>query len=164
MTFIPEDNTGLSNANSYVTLAWADAYWDSRGGWTGSDAHKEVALVKATDYLEATYGRNWSGEKLVSTQALAWPRVDSLGVEWDIPLQLMQATAMLAKEALATELIQNTARATKREKVDVIEVEYMDNAAPTVQRPAIDGLLLNTGWLTAAGAWGVPFNGVVERR
>jgi hypothetical protein len=164
MAFIPENNTGLADANSFITLAWADDYWSSRGGWEGSDAHKETALIKATDYLEAMYGRKWSGNKYLSTQALSWPRKDSANEKYDIPLQLKQACAMLAKEALHTELLTTIGRATKREKVDVIEVEYMDNAAPMPQRPAIDGLLLNTGWLNATAAWGVPFNGVVERR
>ena len=55
---IPEDGTGLANANAYVSVEFADEYFSARGNqtWAGlGSADKEAAIIKATDYLEAVY-------------------------------------------------------------------------------------------------------------
>ena len=54
MAFVTEDGTGLAEANSYVSVAEADAYHADRGNaaWIGEDSAKQSALIKATDYLE----------------------------------------------------------------------------------------------------------------
>ncbi|MAR55997.1 MAG: hypothetical protein CMM93_02335 [Rickettsiales bacterium] len=162
MAFVTEDGTGLAEANSYVSVAEADAYHADRGNaaWIGEDSAKQSALIKATDYLEQTYGRRWKGERLYADQALEWPRtVDAL-----LPKAIKSVTCLLALEAIeGVDLNPTLGRAIKREKVDVIETEFMDNAAPTNTRPAIDGLLLATGYLTSSAAWGVPGNGKVIR-
>ena len=56
MALIVEDGSGLSGANSYASTAQADTYASDRGltAWTGDTATKEAALIRATDYLEAT--------------------------------------------------------------------------------------------------------------
>lgn len=162
MAFVVEDGTGLSEANSYVSIAEADDFNADRGNvaWTGDDAAKQAALVKATDYIEQSYGSRWRGEKLVDNQGLALPR--DFGTP--LPRQLKQAVCVLALEAIAgTDLNPTVDRAIKREKTDVIETEYMDNAAPVEQRPAIDGLLMATGLLYGGAAYGVPSNGKVIR-
>ena len=58
---IPEDGTGLANANAYVSVEFADEYFSARGNqaWAGlGSADKEAAILKATDYLEAVYWEN----------------------------------------------------------------------------------------------------------
>lgn len=67
---------GASNANSYVTLADADAYMATRfeTAWTaaaGSDETRKKALVQATRQLDQLA---WQGVKMSATQALEWPR------------------------------------------------------------------------------------------
>lgn len=98
---IVEDGTGLANANSYVTVAYADDYLESMGvtDWQPlQQPKKEVLLVKATDYVDNTY--RWRGRKLTQEQALQFPRegvVDDDGNEVaGIPRALKQAVCMCA--------------------------------------------------------------------
>jgi len=66
------------NTNSYVTIADADAYFETRidsAEWEGSnDEVKEQALVTATQLID---DRPWIGVAVSSSQALAWPRKDA---------------------------------------------------------------------------------------
>jgi len=137
--FIVEDGTGLPDANSYVSVAEADAFHADRNNaaWTGADAVKQAALVKATDYVSQKYDTRWKDMPDTDEQGLYWPVTCIDG----IPARLKQAVCLLALEALSAELNPTQGRAVKREKVDVIEIEYMDNALPGNNRPAIDGLL-----------------------
>lgn len=112
MSLIVEDGSGLSTAESYLSVADCDAYHTARGNsaWTGTSGAKEIALRKATQYLDAEYGRSWQGWRVTSTQALSWPRYD---VEVDghcvesttIPQKLKDATAELAMRALTADLL-----------------------------------------------------------
>lgn len=94
MAFIVEDGTAVPDANAYVSLAAANAYWDDRGAsaeWTAaSDAVKQQAIVKATEYINFAFA--WVSEEAVYDQALAWPRYDYDG----LPSELLNATARLA--------------------------------------------------------------------
>ena len=146
MAFTVEDGTNVAGANSYLSVGDADTYHDDRGNslWAGADSVKEAALIKATDYLSQRYGARWKYDKTNDSQALDWPRDGFSDVASnEIPQQLKDATALLALEALSTDLNPSLSRggAVKREKVDVIEVEYMDGASSQTARPAIDGLL-----------------------
>ena len=100
MALIVEDGTGLSTAESYISVADADtyiaAYRGANATWdAAADATKEVAARQATKYLDGTNA--WKGQKEFSTQALGWPRVyayDETGTAYDgIPTALEQATA-----------------------------------------------------------------------
>lgn len=76
MAFVSEDGTGLSNANSYSSVAYADAYFADRGilTWDGTDALKENWLIRATDYIDLRFRSRFKGSPLTPTQALAFPR------------------------------------------------------------------------------------------
>lgn len=66
---------GAANADSYATIAEADAYNASRpfsSAWTGTDAAKEAALKQATRLLDASFA--WTGAAVDGVQALMWPR------------------------------------------------------------------------------------------
>ena len=58
-TFIVEDGTGKSDANSYITEAAADQYVENHSGdaaWlAGQQADKEKALRLATQYIDNEY-------------------------------------------------------------------------------------------------------------
>lgn len=73
---IPEDGSGVSNANSYVTVAECDAYHEATlraTDWTGASAgDKDIAVVQATRLLDQQF--KWNGVKSFSAQALQWPR------------------------------------------------------------------------------------------
>ena len=144
MAFSVETGSVYYGVNSYVSVAYADEYHTDRGNdsWTGTDAVKQSALINATDYIEQLYAGRWNGELVMHDQDLQWPRYGFIDPEFDeIPDRLKQAVCILALEALSGSLNPSLNRAVKREKVDVIEVEYMDNASERIKRPAVDGLV-----------------------
>ncbi|QFR59620.1 hypothetical protein P6F33_gp19 [Pseudomonas phage Quinobequin-P09] len=107
MAFVVEDGTAKADATSYVTIAEADGYFSDRGvtGWTGADAVKQSALIKATDYIEGRFGQRFIGGKKTTTQALAWPRTGAAGfADTDIPVKLRRACCEYALRALTAEL------------------------------------------------------------
>ncbi len=103
MALIVEDGTGLSNAESYVSVSECDDYAYNHGlSWTAVDSDKEVALRKATQYLDSVY--RWkSCQSSQYTQALKWPRVD---YQWDWPqvARLKAACCELAIKSMTTDL------------------------------------------------------------
>lgn len=145
MAFTVEDGTIVDGANSYVPVAYADTYHADRGNtaWAGlNNAAKQSALIKATDYVEQTYQGRWVGYLEDEDQPLSWPRTCcNTDISGEIPDKLKQAVCILALESVSAELNPTQGRAVKREKVDVIEVEYSDYAKLGSTRPAIDGLL-----------------------
>ena len=105
---VVEDGTGRSDANSFVTLAFAQAYWEAHGenvtGYT--DLQEEQALVRASQYLSVSF--HWKGIKKrgrnndAGEQALVWPRYgvhDREGAyvpDDSLPHELQEATAEAA--------------------------------------------------------------------
>lgn len=128
MAFVVEDGTGLSNANAYIAVAFADAWFLDVGdtSWTGSDAVKEQAIVRATRYIDTVFAGRVLSTPLVSTQALLFPRV-----QWEgVPVGVQRATAEYARRALTAALLPDptvdasgTLITKKREKVGPIEEE-----------------------------------------
>ena len=134
MAFVVEDGTAKADANSYVTIADADSYFADRGNtaWTGADAVKQAALVKATDYIEGRFGQRFIGSKKTTTQALSWPRTGAEDfADTIIPVGLRRACMEYAVRALSAELAPDlkvdasglTVVATKK-KVGPIETDY----------------------------------------
>jgi len=77
MAITVEDGTGLAAANSYVSLAEADAYFSDRenAAWDGADDDaKAAALVRGTAALDGMYGGRWPGARYTDLQGLDWPR------------------------------------------------------------------------------------------
>ena len=95
---------GAADANSYLTVAEAQAYFDTRlhsEVWDTLD--QEAALINATRLIDAYVC--FTGSSATSTQALAWPRIGMLSLQGfpipssgalSIPIQLKNATAELA--------------------------------------------------------------------
>ena len=78
MAFVVEDGTGLTNSNSYISVADADTYFSDRNNtvWAAlSTTQKEAYLIQATQYIDAVYSDRFSNIKLKSTQALEFPRI-----------------------------------------------------------------------------------------
>lgn len=80
MSIVIEDGTGKADAQSYASAADATTYHTAHGNaaWTGSDALKEAALVRATAWLDDAFYYRWPSVKLLSTQALEFPRVAAM--------------------------------------------------------------------------------------
>ena len=62
MTYTVEDGTGVTDANSWATISFINAYFTDRGiaTWTGNQTTiKEPAAIRATDYVHKRFGRSW---------------------------------------------------------------------------------------------------------
>lgn len=73
---------GASDANSYATTSQADAVYSDRGNTEWSAlvvSQKEIALIKATDYIDAYY--TFKSVKSTDTQALQNPRYGEEGID-----------------------------------------------------------------------------------
>lgn len=156
MPLVVEDGSGLSNAESYISVENADAYHAAKGNvvWAGVASVKEQALRRATAYIDGRYAGRWPGYRTRGRlQALAWPR--SLVVDGDgedvpddeVPAEVAQATCEAAVRALSGPLITDRTaedQRVKRRKIDVIETEFDTSAAGSSARPVypvIDQLL-----------------------
>lgn len=150
MALIVEDGTGLSTAESYISVAFADTYHSVRGNtlWaTMSVNEREQALRRATDYMGQVYRLQWQGRRISSTQALDWPRydvvVDGYYIASNIlPNDLKNASAELAFKAAGGELYADQGQGVISEQVGPIKVEYNPNSPATIRYKAIDALLL----------------------
>lgn len=153
---------GAADAESYTSVAEADAYITARGGNTTWDAaettDKEVALRKGAAYLDNQYRGRWRGNRYATTQALAWPRVDGADLLYDgdgwsigydeIPAQVKNATIEAALLAIGGTVLEPTLErggAVKRERKKVgpieKETEWTDGASPLNRYTVIEGLL-----------------------
>lgn len=109
MAFVPEDGTGLPNANAYCTVAFADAYFLDRGtvAWTGANTDKQSALIRATDYVETRF--RFKEDPFTTTQALHFPTInpDSTAdpaLPGPMPPKLLKAVCEYAVRALTAQL------------------------------------------------------------
>jgi hypothetical protein len=150
MAFTVETGAIVSGANSLASVSDADAYTADRGiaAWADySSAEKQAALILATDYLEAAYRDAWRGERVSASQSLSWPRrgvvVDGFAVPMDIvPLPVVRACIEMAIRAAAGDtLISDQGQLVKREKIDVIEIEYADYSDPSQRYPQVSKML-----------------------
>lgn len=73
INFVVEDGTGLSNANSYVSIDDFKQYWIDRGvEHSVSDDKIKSILIQATQYVDKSF--NYIGTRPSLTQSLNWPR------------------------------------------------------------------------------------------
>jgi hypothetical protein len=143
MPLTVEDGTGLADADSYVSVAQADAYHSAMGNaeWTGEPVDLEAALRRATQYVDARY--TFRGTPLRYGQALAFPRTcDGAAYSWPIK-NLVAATCELALRALAGPLVADEDPvAVTKEVVGPIEVDYAaPRAGGQVRFSIVDSLL-----------------------
>lgn len=106
---IVEDNTGLENADSYISVDDALEYFDKYGGgesFQDSDSQQEQALRNGTRIVDGLI--RWIGTPLTETQALDWPRQkeDENGdpETIEIPKEVKEAVADIAELWLNDEL------------------------------------------------------------
>lgn len=138
MSLVVENGTGLSTADSYVSVADADAYHLSmnHAHWTGSTSHKEAALRRATQYIDSHYRfRGWRRYPL--TQRLEWPRAgfepegERSELIWP-PVRLRDAVCELALRALTATLDADASTdAVIEETVGPITVRYAGKSGQT---------------------------------
>lgn len=154
MPFIVEDGTGLANAESYCTVAFADEYHDKRANLAWDLVQeKEAALRKATDYMIQAYRTAWKGYRVSAEQALDWPRNDvvlsdvyaqsqnALVPNDQVPSQVKMACAELAFKAASDELNPDLTQQVLSKTVGPISVTYDSNSPQQTRFRAIDMLL-----------------------
>ena len=142
MAIIVENGSIVANANSYVSAADLTAYATARGITLTAD--EDILLIKAMDYIESL---NYQGIKKTIDQPLQWPRayvwLDSYYFPTDqIPSQLKNGqmqTAIAIDQG--NDPLDVVAPQVKREKVDVIEIEYMDGTNAVNIVKAINAML-----------------------
>lgn len=155
MSLIVEDGTGLANAESYISVADATTYHAAIGNtaWAAlaTDALREQALRRATQYMVGRYRLSWTGTRMSATQALDWPR--SLVPLRDMPFasyypntqvapEVKSACASLAlRTASGTTLVADQTQRKKKVKVGPIETEYADGSSAQKKYPEIDAML-----------------------
>ena len=132
-TIIVEDGSIVANANSYVTTAEFTQYCADRNiTISGTYGDESQLLILSMDYFEQ---QPFSGIKYLETQSLQFPRsylyIDGYLTDSDkIPDLVKDAQITIAISIMAgNDPLSTVDRAIKREKVDVIEIEYMDNAS-----------------------------------
>lgn len=130
----------------YGTVAAANTYHAERGNaaWAaGSDPNKEAALLRASTYVDALGVEMCDGQPVSKfpgtktggrTQVRSWPRtgatdIDGHAIPSDaVPIEVEHATYEAALRELAApgslSPDYTPGRQVKREKVDVLEVEY----------------------------------------
>jgi hypothetical protein len=119
--------------DSYVDESQLDAYAAARD--ITLDGNKSASLIKSMDYLAL---QSWAGEKTDPGQPLDFPRDGDTVVPAAIEKAQMQLALMVFQ---GIDLLAPRGPAVKREKVDVLEVEYQDGAGSVTVYPAVDKLI-----------------------
>lgn len=158
MALAVEDGTGKSDAESYLSETDCDAYnlkHENDAVWIAlASEAKEIALRRATQYLDNEYRNRWKGTANSETQALAWPRYDAETYDGyiidssSLPQALLDATAEAAiKFGGGTNMIDDVSNPgvinMKREKAAIVEEEthYMGGAEQRTMYTLIEALL-----------------------
>lgn len=150
MALIHETGAGLSNAESFTSVAAADTRHTNLGNtnwFVLTTTEREQALRRATTYMEQAYRERWQGYRQTTTQALSWPRnsvvVDGfVTIDSDVvPAEVANACADLAFKAAAGDLNADLERGVVREKIGPIETEFDRNSPQSVRYRAIDMML-----------------------
>lgn len=161
MALIVEDGTGLSTADSYISLADTESYmsilpdttaWDAL-----SDPDKEDYIKWATRTLDAK--STYNGTKVYETASLRWPRSgvkdkDGYLVADDIvPLPISDSTAELVRMLLtqADLTSENSVDYLKKVVADVVEVEYQNNTSQSKVTEYINAIMSPLGWFNTGG-------------
>lgn len=148
MALVTEDGTGLSTAESYVSVTTADAYWSARNNTTWAaltTAVKEANLRIATEYLSRYTGK-WRGLRVKTTQALDWPRsevcVDNVVIAYNVlPGQLVRAVCELAAKVVSGSLIVDESAQVVSESIGPISTTYAQGARQQTRYAYVDALL-----------------------
>jgi hypothetical protein len=167
MTLIVEDGTGRADAESYASVADADAYMAARNLTLWADAgftatEKEAVLRRATDFMEQSYRLRWAGVRNSDTQALAWPRYlvpkpdASLGYGVAyyptdaVPPEVKRACLELAWRAAFADLAPDLGQEVTSKSVGPIKIDYRPGS-PQAKRFAAVIELLAPLFATASG-------------
>jgi hypothetical protein len=134
------------NTNSYVSIADADTYFETRidsANWVDAeDEIKEQALVTATALID---DNAWIGSAVSSSQALAWPRKnaiyndDRLGLQVTIAEDELPSRVKTAVYEQALHLVNNEdvlmGQTQTFESISVGSISISDSNGDTTKTP-----------------------------
>lgn len=151
MSLIVETGSGDATAESYCSVAAASTYHADRGNaaWAAlaSDALREQALRKATDYMLQKYRTSWKGVRQVFNQALDWPRLNVMVDEYrwvlmnTVPNEVIHACAELALKAATAELNPDLSQQILQQTVGPISTTYSESSPQSKRYASIDMML-----------------------
>jgi hypothetical protein len=159
MTLIVENGTGMSTAESYISVADATSYHSDRGNINWgllTVQQQEQALRRATDHMLGEYRNRWNGSRVTSTQYLDWPRLgvikkDSQGAngvygmfvvpQSIVPVEVKNACAELAIRAAAGPLREDLTQAIVREKIGPLDTTYDKATSEQTRYSDVDAML-----------------------
>ena len=132
LTLVVETGAGLDNANSYVSLADANAYHEAhvqQSVWEAlSSTDRERAVVMATRVIDDHF--TFKGRKTDRLNALKWPRYNMTDEDgWvidsgSIPTRLKNATAEMARLLTVEDrTLEADTKGFSRLKIDVVELD-----------------------------------------
>ena len=158
MTITVEDGTIVANADSYQSVAGADAYFTEHGDpstWSdATTAAKEGALKYATRWLDNNH--TWYSCIISTSQVLGHPRAAFTDTEGrsiagpdTMATALLEATAEMANEHLQTAVNESVGNK-RRERIGSSEVEYT-GAGATRAYAYIHGIVSELGRKKSAG-------------
>lgn len=171
VTYVVEDGSGKSDANSYATIAEADAYmndyknlpaeWD-----TSTEVQKQVAMIRGTQYIEDLARGRFKGVQTSEDQALQYPRdgvINESGYSIDhdeIPVQLKFSvfeSALRVRQGTSLVPDDTTGGGVKKELVEVGTVKIANEFFVSKTLPVfyevtrkLTGLLKAGGMLSRA--------------
>jgi hypothetical protein len=164
MALIVENGSGLENAESYASVAFADAYFSARAKGDAWDAvdDKEAMLRLATEHMLQRYRLRWAGARRYQTQALDWPRINVPMKDLDdgefetyypndsVPPEVQKACCELAIRAASASLMEDLGREVLSESVaGAVSVTYAQGSGRQVKHAAVDAML--SPYLTSSG-------------
>ena len=126
---------GAVDANSYVDIAYADAFFASQvvqGVWPTTLASKEAALIDSTRLLDSQF--DWVGYIASEEQSLRWPRTDAYDADDrllpsdGIPNIVKQATCYLAMFLIQNGGLTQFASNVAGVKVGPIDLKFTDKS------------------------------------
>lgn len=158
-TLVAETGAGLSNANSYAGVTFADEYFANHpfyaDAWDETDPYTKVSLlISATTMLDIQY--LWHGVRKTTTQSLEWPRYrardqyDTLIADDIVPLRVKQACCEQAYFLTKGDRAYDAQASTGLDKlkIDVIELDFSSSPSLGRTQPvssAVRGLLRGLG-------------------
>lgn len=139
MALVLDATVGGASANTYITRADADTYFESKyhkTAWAAAtDGNKDIVLVEATRILDASF--RWARFPTDEDQALQWPRNGILDtnrlslVDSDVvPDEIKWATCELAQAILVADRTADSDVETQgltRLKAGSVELEFKDS-------------------------------------
>ena len=109
MAFQVDSGSGDSGSNAYISAADVSTHHADRGNSAWLDfttPEQEQAIIRASDYIDKRFGRQFRGLRKTKGQGLEWPRISAFDNDGyllsgpdDIPRQILKACAEYALRA-----------------------------------------------------------------